>query len=105
MSGERVLDPGLQAERTRLAWSRTALTAAACGALLLHAARSVAGVVGGVVVLGLACALLVCGAARYRHVRRSVAAGEPVAAGWPRVVAPVAVLVAPLAALVVVLDR
>ncbi len=98
-------DPGLQAERTRLAWSRTALTTAAYGALLLHAARSVAGAVSGVVVLGLAFALLVCGAARYRFVRRAVAAGDPVVAGWARVVVPAVLLAAPLAALVVVLNR
>ena len=34
--GERLLDHGAQLERTSLAWSRTAFSVAACGALLVR---------------------------------------------------------------------
>ncbi|PWW56301.1 DUF202 domain-containing protein [Actinokineospora spheciospongiae] len=76
-----VQDPGLQAERTRLAWSRTALATAALGALLLHGARSPVGLVCGGAVLLTAAGVLLRGIGRYRHIRRAVAAGRSVVDG------------------------
>lgn len=35
-SGERLVDPAAQLERTSLSWSRTAFSVAACGALLVR---------------------------------------------------------------------
>ncbi|GAA2993657.1 DUF202 domain-containing protein [Actinokineospora diospyrosa] len=59
-------DRGLQAERTRLAWSRTALACAAVGALLLHGAEGASGLVAGAVILLCAVGMVLCGARRYR---------------------------------------
>jgi uncharacterized membrane protein YidH (DUF202 family) len=71
-----VLDRGLQAERTRLAWSRTALSFAAVGALLLHngittgdPVRWVPGLVG----LSCAAATYLLGVVRYHATNRKVA--------------------------------
>lgn len=67
MTGSR--DPGLQPERTELAWRRTALSAAACSALLLHtAARSGwgFGVIPGVLTAVVALAVAVAGRRRSR---------------------------------------
>lgn len=78
-----VADRGLQAERTRLSWSRTALAAAALGGLLLHAGTTAghgpAGYVPGALVLLCAAAFHVCGVRRYRAVYRALRAGRPVA--------------------------
>ncbi len=75
-----VLDPGLQAERTRLAWSRTALSFAAVGALLLHNGitasdplHSLPGVVG----LCCAAGTYLLGVSRYHATTRRVPRGEP----------------------------
>ncbi|PPK68887.1 DUF202 domain-containing protein [Actinokineospora auranticolor] len=57
---------GLQAERTRLAWSRTGLSAAAVGALLLHGAEAPVDVVCGLVVLLCAVGMVLCGEVRFR---------------------------------------
>jgi uncharacterized membrane protein YidH (DUF202 family) len=70
-----VLDRGLQAERTRLAWSRTALSFGAVGALLLHNGittgerlRLVPGIIG----LGCAAATYLFGVVRYHATNRRV---------------------------------
>jgi uncharacterized membrane protein YidH (DUF202 family) len=70
-----VLDRGLQAERTRLAWSRTALSFSAVGALLLHNGitsgdrlRWVPGLIG----LSCAAATYLLGVVRYHDTNRKV---------------------------------
>ncbi len=62
-------EPGLQRERTRLSWTRTALSMAGVGALLVHAGRAIASVpaeVPGFVVLIFAGIAFVGGQRRYR---------------------------------------
>lgn len=70
-----MLDRGLQAERTRLAWSRTALSFSAVGALLLHNGittgdqlRWVPGILG----LCSAAATYLLGVGRYHATNRNV---------------------------------
>ncbi|MBM7772311.1 uncharacterized membrane protein YidH (DUF202 family) [Actinokineospora baliensis] len=62
-------DRGLQSERTRLAWGRTALACAAVGALLLHGAEGAVGLAAGAVTLLCAVAMVLCGARRYGGVQ------------------------------------
>lgn len=80
--GNPMADRGAQAERTRLAWSRTSLVAAAHGGLLLHAGFAAdVGVVGFVpAVLALCCAALfkLCGAHRYRTIYGALGEGRSV---------------------------
>ena len=76
-----VQDPGLQAERTRLAWSRTALTLAVVGALELHPTRpdlSLVARVPALLTMLLAVAVWVYGGRRYLRVRAALEAGRSI---------------------------
>ena len=80
MSGQ-VLDTGMQAERTRLSWSRTALSVAANAALLAHhgfTRGSWWDLAPAVLVAACAAGFAACGVLRYRHVHHAVAGGRPV---------------------------
>ncbi|HSA52115.1 MAG TPA: DUF202 domain-containing protein, partial [Yinghuangia sp.] len=75
------IDPGLQPERTRLAWSRTSLAFAANGGLALHAGHRLdhwAWILPGAAVLGISLVVYGLGAARYRRVDTAIRAGRPV---------------------------
>jgi hypothetical protein len=70
-------DPGLQPERTDLAWQRTALAAAACALLLLHAASRQgwgAAIVPVVLTATASIALTVTGRRRHRQAAARVPA-------------------------------
>lgn len=100
MSGgpRAVAEDGLQPERTRLSWSRTALSLGAVGALILHTAQSALSAGAGLVVIFLAAALYIAGVARYRGLVREVRKARPVIDLRPaRAVAVAAVLAAPAA--------
>lgn len=76
-----VHDSGLQAERTRLSWARTALAMAVIGALELHVGRGDLPLVDrlpGVLMLLVAIGCWVYGGRRYLRITRSLAAGRPV---------------------------
>ncbi len=76
MIGSR--DPGLQPERTELAWRRTALSAAACSALVLHAAARGGwgfGVVPGVLLAAVALAAALAGGRGRRRGRPHLVVG------------------------------
>ena len=78
---EHINDQGMQAERTRLAWSRTALALAVIGALEIRIGRvdlPASDRLPGVLMFLLALAWWVYGGYRYRSVHRAVAAGRPV---------------------------
>lgn len=81
--GRRVpVDPGLQPERTRLAWSRTALAFLANGAVLLHAghrADHVLWLLPGAAVIAVSVLVRAAGELRYRRVEASLRANAPVA--------------------------
>lgn len=80
----RVQDPGLQAERTRLAWARTSLAMAVVGALELHVGGSATSVVGrlpGALTMLLAAGCWAHGGRRYLRITRALAAGRSVADG------------------------
>ena len=79
---EPVLDPGLQAERTRLAWSRTALSLSVIGALMLHPFGrhlSLHQTIPGWVMLIFAGGIWWYGGHRYRMVVARVRAGRSIA--------------------------
>lgn len=76
-----VRDPGLQSERTRLAWSRTALSFAAVGALLLHsgsATSSPTHAMAGLLVVIFAVTTYLLGVRRYHVTTRNLTHAYPV---------------------------
>ncbi|HEU4947850.1 MAG TPA: DUF202 domain-containing protein [Kribbella sp.] len=74
---EPAIDIGLQAERTAMAWQRTALGVAGVSGLLLHVAdRSLVASAPGVVGLVAAVVLLGAGDRRYTRTVRRVEDGE-----------------------------
>ena len=75
-----VIDSGLQAERTRLAWSRTALAFAAVGALMLHSGMSRGNRLDelpGLIALCSAAATYLLGVGRYHATTRKVPRQQP----------------------------
>ncbi|WP_406299412.1 DUF202 domain-containing protein [Embleya sp. NBC_00888] len=75
------LDPGLQPERTRMAWSRTSLAFVANGALLVHAGHVPDRwwfMLPGCAVMAAGLTVYVVGLLRHRQVDRAVRAGGAV---------------------------
>ncbi len=88
-------DSGLQAERTAMAWQRTALALGGVSALLLHGASRPATAAPGL--LGLAAALLLLGRAELRYVRTVRRAEDGRAPSSPRLLLGAAVAAVALA--------
>lgn len=97
------IDPGLQSERTAMAWQRTALGLGGMSALLLHHAQgnrlaAIPGVLGMVVAVG----FLVMAERRYEHTVRRVVSGDLPAGPLAMRLIAGAVLMLALSALVLV---
>lgn len=101
-----VLDRGLQAERTRLAWSRTALSFAAVGALLLHIGTSPGHrlqELPGLLALCSAAATYLLGVGRYHATHRNVIREQPMtSAGSVRTLAGLTTLTAVLVLILII---
>ncbi|MEU2257658.1 DUF202 domain-containing protein [Nocardia xishanensis] len=80
-------DPGLQAERTALAWRRTAASAMGVALLLAHFAVRLGDALAGVIPLAAALGLIVLAGAAYRRGRR-------LRISYDSTIGPVALLVA-----------
>lgn len=95
------VDPGLQPERTRLAWSRTALAFLANGALMLHAGHELthwAWMVPGAVIIAFSALVYATGELRHRRIDAAIRTARPVAGPREIAVTAAAVLVAALTA-------
>jgi uncharacterized membrane protein YidH (DUF202 family) len=87
----RVADPGLQSERTYLAWQRTGLAFAAAGALLVHAAvrtHFLLAYLPGVFGLAVAAFILLRALLRYRSIEAAARGSRDAAS--PRLAAALA---------------
>ncbi|WP_436770721.1 DUF202 domain-containing protein [Yinghuangia sp. YIM S09857] len=110
MTGDAVprngpVDPGLQPERTRLAWSRTALAFLANGGLMLHAGHRLdhwAWLTPGAVIIAVSVAVYVASALRFRRVDDAIRSGDPVVGAAPIALTAAAAVVVSLTAAVVV---
>ncbi|KJL31370.1 YidH family protein [Microbacterium azadirachtae] len=107
---ERVFDPGLQPERTALAWRRTALALAGGSVVIMRILPSVIG--GAALALGfaglaLALIVLVGSHRRYRRQHRALTSTEPVVlrSGWPVAALTGATLLVGVLCLLFVLSR
>jgi putative membrane protein len=101
------VDPGLQAERTAMAWQRTALGIGGVSALLLHRANgailpSLPGIAG---LLGALALLLVVEARYVRNSRHGEAGNSPMGPAMVRAVAGGSVLLAVATLLAIVTAR
>ena len=103
---EPPLDTGLQAERTAMAWQRTALGVGAVSALLVHhtGARTLTAIPG---MIGLLVALVLLLETEHRYVRtlRRVQAGQPATSRvLVRLLTGITVLISVSALVIVALD-
>lgn len=88
MTDDRPFDPGLQPERTLLAWQRTVLAlafACAVGVRFTAPHIGVAAVIAGIAGLGLAIAAYIGVRYRYRraHIALQQSAALPTVGAWP----------------------
>jgi hypothetical protein len=78
--GDAILDPGAQAERTRLSWNRTGLALAVNAALLVHVGGgSMAEHVPAMLMLLVALGCFLFAGRRYRVINTDVRSGRAVA--------------------------
>jgi uncharacterized membrane protein YidH (DUF202 family) len=100
VSGTRAVpdrDPGLQPERTRLAWRRTTLSSAVAALLAMKTTLHGGASAGSVVVCALCCALWLAFIAVAHHRIRALSATSSPPALTPRLAALAALLTAALA--------
>ena len=105
--GERMpWDPGLQNERTGLAWQRTLLSGLTCGLLvarLLAGLSPVLAVVVGVVAVATTLGLGVVAVRRFRRNARALPVGRPIEDGRPPALVTALLVLTALGALAYVL--
>jgi len=107
---ERVFDPGLQPERTALAWRRTALALTGGSVVIMRILPGVVGAVGfvlGFAGLTLALVVLVGSHRRYRRQHRALTSTDQAVlrSGWPVAALTAATLLLGVVCLLFVLGR
>ena len=103
-----VWDPGVQNERTSLAWTRSILSCFGCALLLARLAADTSWIVGAVIALAalaLALAAVRVSARRYRQAASALAAGQPLPDGTlPAVIVALVVLIGVAAVVFIVAE-